>query len=191
MSWGAWRRSSKAWWASWPPAYESLVNTMRAAVIKVNGDRVITFANNYSTELLGYSNAELVGQPLERIIPPDWHEQVRQRIESLRGGEMQVNEINPNVTKSGERIWVAWSNRLIGTGDGRGEGTAVRRQRRHRRDAAQEAAGDSDRRAEDGATGRGGGHPGQERLPGQHEPRDPHPDERRHRHDATWPCRLT
>jgi hypothetical protein len=26
--------------------YESLVNTMRAVVIKVNGDRVITFANS-------------------------------------------------------------------------------------------------------------------------------------------------
>jgi two-component system sensor histidine kinase/response regulator len=98
--------------------YESLVNTMRAAVIKVNGDRVITFANNYSAELLGFPNAELVGQPLERIIPPDWHEPVRQRIESLRGGELQVNQINPNVTKAGEHIWVAWSNRLIGTGDG-------------------------------------------------------------------------
>jgi hypothetical protein len=36
------------------------------------------------------------------------------------------------------------------------------------------------------AAGRGqgggrGGQPGQERLPGQHEPRDPHPDERHHR----------
>jgi PAS domain S-box-containing protein len=99
--------------------YESLVNTMRAAVIKVNGDRVITFANNYSTELLGFPNSELVGQPLERIIPPDWHEAVRERIESLRGGELQVNQINPNVTKTGEHIWVAWSNRLIGTGDGK------------------------------------------------------------------------
>ena len=32
------------------------------------------------------------------------------------------------------------------------------------------------------ASGRGG-EPGQERVPGQHEPRDPHADERRHRHD--------
>ena len=29
-----------------------------------------------------------------------------------------------------------------------------------------------------------GGEPGEERVPGQHEPRDPHADERRHRHDG-------
>jgi PAS domain S-box-containing protein len=101
--------------------YESLVNSMRSVVIKVNGDRIITFANSYATELLGFSNAELVGQNLELIIPPDWHEQVRRRIDSLRGEEVQVNESNPNVTKSGERIWIAWSNRIIKTGEGRGK----------------------------------------------------------------------
>jgi two-component system sensor histidine kinase/response regulator len=99
--------------------YESLVNSMRSVVVKVNGDRVITFANNYATELLGFTNAELVGQNLELLIPPDWHEQVRRRIESLQGEEVQVNETNQNVTKSGERIWIAWSNRVIKTGEGR------------------------------------------------------------------------
>jgi PAS domain S-box-containing protein len=99
--------------------YESLVNFMRSVVIKVRGDRVITFANSYAAELLGFADAELVGQPVELIVPPDWHEEVRRRIDSLRGEEVQVNEINENVTKSGERIWVAWSNRVIRTGEGR------------------------------------------------------------------------
>jgi PAS domain S-box-containing protein len=99
--------------------YESLVNFMRSVVIKVNGNRIITFANNHASELFGFTNAELVGQHLELIIPPDWHEQVRQGIDSLRGEQVQVNEINQNVTKSGERIWVAWSNRVIKTGEGR------------------------------------------------------------------------
>ena len=40
-------------------------------------------------------------------------------------------------------------------------------------------AGDTARQAD-----RGGGHEGQVRLPGQHEPRDPHADERRPRDDA-------
>jgi PAS domain S-box-containing protein len=34
-----------------------------------------------------------------------------------------------------------------------------------------------------GPVGRGPGQPGQERFPGQHEPRNPHPHECRHRHD--------
>jgi two-component system, sensor histidine kinase and response regulator len=99
--------------------YESLVNFMRSVVVKVRGDRTITFANRYATELLEFTNAELVGQHLELIIPPDWHAEVQRRIDSLQDQEMQVNEINQNVTKSGERIWVAWSNRVIKTGEGR------------------------------------------------------------------------
>jgi PAS domain S-box-containing protein len=98
--------------------YESLVNFMRSIVVKVRGDLTITFANRYATELLGFTNTELVGQNLERIVAPEWHAEVRQRVESLQGEEMQVNQINENVTKSGERIWVAWSNRVIKTGEG-------------------------------------------------------------------------
>src|SRR5262249_54992553 len=74
--------------------YESLVNFMRSIVIKVRGDYVITFANAYTSELLGFANAELVGRPLNLIIPPEWHERVQRRIDSLRGQEVQVNEIN-------------------------------------------------------------------------------------------------
>jgi PAS domain S-box-containing protein len=99
--------------------YESLVNFMRAVVIKVNGERIITFANHYSAELFGYTNAELVGQHLEMIVPPDWHEKLRRRIDLLRDDEVQVNEVNQNLTKSGERIWITWSNRVIKTGEGR------------------------------------------------------------------------
>jgi two-component system sensor histidine kinase/response regulator len=118
--------------------YESLVNFMRAVVVKVNGDRIITFANHYATELLGYTNAELVGQRLDQIVPPEWHEEVRRRIESLRGEDVQVNEINENLTKSGERIWIAWSNRVIKTGEGREKellcvGNDVTQEMRHKK----------------------------------------------------------
>ena len=41
--------------------------------------------------------------------------------------------------------------------------------------------------AEAGQGGRRGRQPGQERVPGQHEPRDPHADERHHRHDRAGP----
>ena len=42
-------------------------------------------------------------------------------------------------------------------------------------------------RAPAGQGGGRGGQPGQERVPGQHEPRDPHADERHHRHDRAGP----
>ena len=93
--------------------YESLVNAMRSVVLKVRGDGMITFANAYATELLGYSNAELVGQPLARILPPEWKDSVRGRLDSLGAGEVQLNQTNENLSKSGERYWIAWTNRVI------------------------------------------------------------------------------
>ncbi|AGA27825.1 PAS domain-containing hybrid sensor histidine kinase/response regulator [Singulisphaera acidiphila] len=119
--------------------YESLVNFMRSVVIKVRGDCVITFANAYATELLGYTNAELVGQNLNMIVPPEWHEEVRQRVDALQGQDVLVNEVNENVVKSGERIWVAWSNRVIKSGEGRGKellcvGNNVTEEMRHKKE---------------------------------------------------------
>ncbi len=99
--------------------YESLVNLMRSAVLKVRGDGVITFANAYAAELFGRSKAELVGRPMDVILPPDWREPVRRRLEALRPDEVQINEINENVNKAGDRYWLMWSNRVIKPGAGR------------------------------------------------------------------------
>ncbi|HEV8002508.1 MAG TPA: response regulator, partial [Planctomycetaceae bacterium] len=93
--------------------YESLVNLMRSVVIKLRSDRVMTFANAYACELLGYTNAELVGQNVNLIIPPDWHDRVRQRLDSLKSSDVQFNEVNENVSRTGERFWLSWSNRII------------------------------------------------------------------------------
>jgi len=98
--------------------YESLVNLMRSVVVKVRGDGVMTFANAYTSELLGFSNAELIGQRLDVILPPEWHETVRRRLDSLKPDEVQVNELNENLSQSGQRYWLAWSNRVIKSGVG-------------------------------------------------------------------------
>ncbi|HEV8071482.1 MAG TPA: response regulator [Planctomycetaceae bacterium] len=98
--------------------YESLVNLMRSVVIKLRGDQVMTFANAYASELLGFTNAELVGRNVSLIIPPEWHEAVRRRLDSLTPRDVQFNAINENVSKSGERFWLSWSNRVITSGAG-------------------------------------------------------------------------
>ncbi len=98
--------------------YDSLVNLMRSIVLKVRGDGVISFANAYASELLGFSNAELIGQPLDRILPPEWQARVRGRLESLGADHVQTSETNENISKAGERYWIAWTNRVIKDGIG-------------------------------------------------------------------------
>jgi two-component system, sensor histidine kinase and response regulator len=93
--------------------YESLVNLMRSVVIKLRSDRVMTFANAYACELLGYTNAELIGQNVNVIIAPEWHDRVRRRLDSLKPSDVQFNEVNENISRNGERFWLSWSNRVI------------------------------------------------------------------------------
>jgi PAS domain S-box-containing protein len=119
--------------------YEALVNFMRSVVLKIRGDGTVTFANRYATELLGFSNSELVGQRVDLILPPEWRKEVHQRFEALQGDEVQIDAVNENVTKSGERMWVAWSNRVIKAGDGRNKevlcvGNNITEEMRHRKE---------------------------------------------------------
>jgi PAS domain S-box-containing protein len=91
--------------------YEELVNFMRSAVIKVRGDGVISFANTHASELFGFSKAELVGSHLGMIVPRDRHDEVQRRIDSITDQDIRVNEVRPNVTKTGKSIWIAWPRR--------------------------------------------------------------------------------
>ena len=99
--------------------YESLVNFMRSVVVKLRGDGVITFANAYASELFGFSNAELVGSHVGLIVPPEAQDEVRGRVLSLQGEDARVQQINQNVTKSGQKIWIAWANRVLRSGEGK------------------------------------------------------------------------
>ncbi len=98
--------------------YEELVNFMRSAVLKVRGDGVITFANTHASALFGFANAELVNSHLNVMFPPERRDQVQRHIDSIKSDELRVNEIRQHVTKAGKSIWVAWSNRIIKSGEG-------------------------------------------------------------------------
>ena len=99
--------------------YESLVNFMRAAVIKVRGDCTIMFANTYATELFGFSNTELVGSHLKLIMPQEKHAHLQEQVDSIQEKEIRINQVAQNVTKSGGKIWIAWSNRVMTPGQGK------------------------------------------------------------------------
>jgi PAS domain S-box-containing protein len=122
--------------------YESLVNLMRSVVVKVRGDGVMTFANAYASELLGFPNAELIGNHVNTIIAPEWQAPVWQRLESLRPDEVQLEQVNENLSRTGERYWLAWSNRVIRSGEGKEKellcvGTNITEQMKHKTDLEQ------------------------------------------------------
>ena len=81
---------------------------------------MVTFANAFASELFGFTNAELVGRHVNGIVPPESRDTVRERLDSLDLQDVQLNQINENMSKTGERFWIAWSNRAIRSGDGHG-----------------------------------------------------------------------
>jgi PAS domain S-box-containing protein len=64
------------------------------------------------------AQAELVGHHLKLIEPPEMHGQVQRQVDSIQSEEARVNEVRQNVTKGGKNVWVAWSNRMIKSGEG-------------------------------------------------------------------------
>ena len=83
--------------------------------------------------------------------------------------------------KDGTPVWVLESVTLLEGQNGRPGGHRRHHDRHH--DAQAGGAGNAS-----GQGGRRKRQPGQERVPRQHEPRDPHADERRHGHDRAPPA---
>ena len=92
-----------------------------------------------------------------------------------RGGAPLLLFENRYRCKDGSYRWISWN---ATPGPGGASSTPVARRDRAEAGGGGAAAGPRRRR---------GREPGQERLPGQHEPRDPHPDERGDRHDRAAP----
>ena len=98
--------------------------------------------------------------------------------EIMRTGRIIVDKEEDQIWPDGNVTWLLTE-----------QGAAVRpgrRDHRHVRHLARHHAPQGGGVAVAGGHGgSGGGQPGQERFPGQHEPRNPHAHERHHRHDRT------
>lgn len=97
--------------------YRDLVQSVNSVIMRTDQQGRITFFNDYGERLLGYSADELLGRPVVDLIARKaessrkiWDE----RIESLTKFPDDHSYIETeNIRKDGERIWMAWTNRLI------------------------------------------------------------------------------
>jgi PAS domain S-box-containing protein len=88
-----------------------------AAVVESSDDAIITKTlngtitswNASAGRLLGYTAAEIIGQPITVLIPPDRREEERHIIENLRAGKRIEHYETVRVTKDGRLIDVALS----------------------------------------------------------------------------------
>jgi len=96
--------------------YTELVENSKSAILKLQNG-VIIFFNEFAQELFGFSKEEVLGKHvLETIIPKEdrfGKDLTKMVMDAFaQPSEFDYNE-NENIKKSGERIWVAWKNKII------------------------------------------------------------------------------
>ena len=85
----------------------AVVDSSDDAIITKTLDGTITSWNASACRLLGYTAAEIIGQPITVLIPPDRWEEERDIIRNLRAGNRIEHYETVRVTKDGRLIDVA------------------------------------------------------------------------------------
>ena len=103
--------------------YRELVENVNSIVLRMDNLGNATFLNEYARRFFGYSEEEIIGRNIVGTIVPELESTGRDLkwlIEDIgRNPDRYVNNINENMRRNGERVWIAWTNKPIRDEDGR------------------------------------------------------------------------
>lgn len=102
--------------------YRSLFETSIEGIVMIDADFRISHVNNVMAEMLGYSETEMIGMPVTRIIHADEQESHAEEAELRRAGKSSQYE-RRMVRKDGSTIWVMVSSSPQFSDDGEFEGS--------------------------------------------------------------------
>ncbi len=85
----------------------AVVESSDDGIISKDLDGVITSWNAGAQRIFGYTEAEVIGQPITIIIPPELHGEERQVLQRLRAGERIEHYETVRLTKLGKRVDVS------------------------------------------------------------------------------------
>lgn len=102
--------------------YRDLVQNANSIILKYGSDGKISFFNDYAQRFFGYPEEEILGKDAMILVP-----KIESNGKSLETLAMDILEdpdgfienINENVLKSGERVWISWRNKAIRDSDGK------------------------------------------------------------------------
>lgn len=103
--------------------YQNLMDSANSIVLRVDTRGTIRFINKFGAAFFGYTPEELAGKNVVDTILPkksrtgrDLSRMVRDVMQNPEEFEVNVNE---NMKRDGERVWIAWTNRAIRDDQGR------------------------------------------------------------------------
>ncbi|PZV07226.1 MAG: histidine kinase [Leptolyngbya sp.] len=117
------RRRAETQLAESERKYRELVEHANSIILRWNSDGCITFLNEYGQRFFGYSEAEIIGRHvMETIVPPteSGGRDLQQLMDAICANPNAFEQnINENMRCDGQRVWVAWTNRIELDAEGR------------------------------------------------------------------------
>lgn len=102
--------------------YRALVEDAYSIILRMDCYGTVTFCNEFAERFFGFSAQELLGKNVVGTIVPEYESTGRDLkwlIEDIgRNPGSYLNNVNENMRKNGERVWIAWTNRPVFADDG-------------------------------------------------------------------------
>ena len=97
--------------------YKELVTNAKSIIIKQDRNGVITFINEFGQDFFGFTEKELVGKTASETIVPVIDSSGTKMDKIVRSiyedpDKYSIN-INENIKKNGERVWIEWHNKAL------------------------------------------------------------------------------
>jgi PAS domain S-box-containing protein len=97
--------------------YRELVENANSIILRMDKTGNITFCNEFAQHFFGYSEDEILGKNVVGTIVPEVEStgrDLRALIEDIGiNPDRYINNINENVRRDGDRVWVAWTNKPV------------------------------------------------------------------------------
>jgi len=107
--------------------FRELVETANSIIMRMDKQGRITYLNEYGQSFFGFKEEEIIGKNIVGTIVPKVESGGRDlsllMSDLFEHPSKYTNNLNENVRKNGERVWIAWTNRV--TTDEKGELTGL------------------------------------------------------------------
>lgn len=97
--------------------YRELVESGNSIILRLDPRGNINFINQFAQQFFGYSHGEIIGKSVVGTIVPEVESSGRDLVAMIadlgKHPERYITNENENLRRSGERVWVAWTNKGV------------------------------------------------------------------------------
>ncbi|HEY8118315.1 MAG TPA: PAS domain S-box protein [Methylophilaceae bacterium] len=103
--------------ASSEQKYRELVELANSIILRWDAAGRITFLNEFGQKFFGYTQEEIIGRHvIDTLVPPsdsDGRDLQLLMEEICANPKKHEQNVNENIRRNGERVWIAWTNKFV------------------------------------------------------------------------------